>query len=67
MTSRRDLRIDKWDKDEININIAIDNINKSNNIDLLNLIEKKEFLLDNINLLKKEIKDINRQTGNNEN
>lgn len=62
-----ELILDLNNKDEININIAIDNINKSNNIDLLNLIEKKEFLLDNINLLKKEIKDINRQTGNNEN
>jgi len=56
--------LDLNNKDEININIAIDNINKSNEINLLELIERKEFLLDNISLLKKEIKDINRQTDN---
>jgi len=58
--------LDLNNKDEININLAIDNINKSNDINLLDLLEKKEFLLDNINLLKKEIRDINRQTNNNE-
>lgn len=58
--------LDLNNKDEININLAIDNINKSNDINLLDLIDKKDFLLDNINLLKKEIRDINRQTNNNE-
>lgn len=58
--------LDLNNKDEININLAIDNINKSNDINLLDLIDKKDFLLDNINLLKKEIRDINRQTNSNE-
>lgn len=58
--------LDLNNKDEININLAIDNIKKSNDINLLDLIDKKDFLLDNINLLKKEIKDINRQTNSNE-
>lgn len=63
---KENLILDLNKKDEININIAIENINKSNDINLLDLLEKKESLSDNINLLKKEIKDINRQTDNNE-
>lgn len=58
--------LDLNNKDEININLAIDNINKSNDINLLDLIDRKDSLLDNINLLKKEIRDINRQTNSNE-
>lgn len=65
LVNNNELILDLNNKDEININIAIDNINKSNDINLLDLIEKKEFLLNNINLLKKEIKDINRQTDSN--
>ena len=65
-STKENLILDLNKKDEININIAIENINKSNDINLLDLLEKKESLSDNINLLKKEIKDINRQTNNNE-
>lgn len=58
--------LDLNNKEEININIAIDNINKSDEINLLELLERKESLLTSQDLLRKEINDINRQTDNNE-
>lgn len=57
--------LDLNNKEEININIAIDSIKKSHDIDLLELLNKKETLVNNINLLKNEIRDIDRQTESN--
>lgn len=57
--------LDLNNKEEININIAIDRIKKSHDINLLELLNKKEVLVNDISLLKNEIRDIDRQTETN--
>jgi len=64
--SWNDLILDLSNKDKSNINIAINNINKSKDFKLDKIIDKKNLLIEQIDILKKEINDIDRQVNNQE-
>lgn len=63
---KNDIILDLNNKDKTNIGIAIDNINKSESINIDIVIDRKNVLTEQVILLKKEIADIDRQVDNSE-
>lgn len=56
------LILDLNSKDEIALNIAFSNAKKSEEINLNEMIDRKNYLQDQIDIIKKGIQDIDRQT-----